>query len=88
LSRADIENIAGEIASVGRTEKREHVSRPTVLRLDVLKWRFQPNERSKSWERFIATSRGQLIEHLDDSLFPVERPWSFAEIMDDGFWPN
>jgi len=67
FSRAYVENIAEEIASMGRTEKRELVSRLTVLLLHLLKWRFQPNKRSNSWKHSIATSRDQLAEHLDDN---------------------
>jgi Domain of unknown function DUF29 len=42
LAQADIEHIAQEIESMGRTEKRELVSRLRVLLLNLLKWRFQP----------------------------------------------
>ena len=40
LSDADILNIAEEIESMGRSEKRELVSRLTVLLLQLLKWQF------------------------------------------------
>jgi hypothetical protein len=42
LSEADLEHIAEEIESMGKTEKRELVSRLTVLLLHLLKWQFQP----------------------------------------------
>ena len=42
LAEADIENIAEEIESMGRSEKRELVNRLTVLLLHLLKWQFQP----------------------------------------------
>lgn len=67
FSRADVENIAEEIESMGRTEKRELVSRLTVLLSPLLKWGFQPNKRSNAWRNSIATSRDQLLEHLDDN---------------------
>src|ERR1700691_5139612 len=41
LSAADIENIAEEIESMGRGEKRELVNRLSVLLAHLLKWRFQ-----------------------------------------------
>jgi Domain of unknown function DUF29 len=44
LSEADIEHIAEEIESMGRTEKRELISRLTVLLLHLLKWRYQPRQ--------------------------------------------
>jgi len=49
LARADIENIAEEIESMGRSEKRELVNRLTVLLLHLLKWQFQPGLRGNSW---------------------------------------
>ena len=48
LSDADVENIAEEIETLGRHEKRELVSRLTVLLHHLLKWRFQPKRRSRS----------------------------------------
>ena len=48
LSEADIENIAEEIESMGRSEKRDLVSRLTVVLLHLLKWQFQPSHRSNS----------------------------------------
>jgi Domain of unknown function DUF29 len=49
LGQADLEHIAEEIESMGKTEKRELISRLTVLLLHLLKWRFQPELRSTSW---------------------------------------
>jgi len=39
LSAADIENIAEEIESMGRSEKRELISRLIVLLTHLLKWK-------------------------------------------------
>jgi len=73
LSQADIEHIAQEIESMGKTEKRELVSRLTVLLLHLLKWRFQAQKRTKSWESSIKVQRSLLSDHLDDnpSLAPL-----------------
>ncbi|MGD0562646.1 MAG: DUF29 domain-containing protein [Roseiarcus sp.] len=67
LSTADIEHIAEEIESMGRTEKRELVNRLTVMLLHLLKWRFQPRRRSASWEASIKIQRLKLVDHLKDS---------------------
>jgi hypothetical protein len=45
LPDADIGNIAEEIASLGRIERRELDSRLSVLLPQLLKWRFQPERR-------------------------------------------
>jgi len=66
-SELDWPNIAEEIESMGRSEKRELVSRLTVLLQHLLKWRFQPDRRSTSWRLSIATTRDQLADHLGDN---------------------
>jgi Domain of unknown function DUF29 len=73
LAQADIEHIAEEIDSMGRTEKRELISRLSVLLLHLLKWRYQPDKRSPSWEASIRVQCNRLADHLDDnpSLKPL-----------------
>lgn len=119
VARADILHIAEEIESMGRTEKRELVSRLTILLLHLLKWRHQPFGRGNSWRLSIANSRDEIVDHIDDNpsltsligsslasayryarrkaavetnlseeTFPPTCPWSFEEIMDEGFWPE
>jgi len=67
LSAADIEHIAEEIESMGRSEKRELVSRLEILLLHLLKWQFQPERRGTSWEVSITNSRDQIADHLADN---------------------
>ncbi|MSP00121.1 MAG: DUF29 domain-containing protein [Acetobacteraceae bacterium] len=67
LTEADIENIAEEIATLGRNEKRELVTRLEDLLLLVLKWRYQPAFRSGSWCSSIEEKRYLVNDHLKDS---------------------
>ena len=67
LSEADIEHIAEEIESMGKSEKRELVSRLTVVLLHLLKWQFQPGLRSASWEASVQVQRLKLFDHLADN---------------------
>jgi len=67
LGHADIEHIAQEIESMGRTEKRELISRLRVLILHLLKWKFQPTGRGSSWRASIRVQRLDLAEHLNDN---------------------
>jgi hypothetical protein len=67
LAEADIEHIAEEIESMGRSEKRELVNRLTVLLLHMLKWRFQPTFRGNSWRLSIEEQRYRLDDHLNDN---------------------
>ncbi|MEI7610955.1 MAG: DUF29 domain-containing protein [Rhodospirillaceae bacterium] len=73
LAAADIDLIAEEIESMGKTEKRELVNRLTVLLLHLLKWRFQPERRGASWEATITVQRDDVADHLSDnpSLTPT-----------------
>ena len=119
VAEADLENIAEEIESMGKAEKREFVGCLTVLMLHLLKWRYQPSGRGNSWKPSIADARDEIADLLEDSpslktnldsamasayrdarrkaaietdvgeeAFPPQCPWSFAEAMDAGFWPE
>ena len=87
LGEADIEHIAEEIESMGRSEKRELVSRLTVLMLHLLKWRFQPLLRGQSWRATIRVQRRDLSDLFSDNpslkpLLPelIERAYGSAII--------
>ncbi|WP_042694945.1 DUF29 domain-containing protein [Azospirillum sp. B506] len=120
LDSADIEHIAEEIESMGKTEKRELVSRLRVLLHHLLKWEHQPSRRSNSWASFgcqqprrksethlrdnpslksklsesiadayrLARRDAAAETGIDEATFPVQCPWSFAEMTDEGFWPE
>jgi hypothetical protein len=64
ISEADIPNIAEEIESMGRSERRELVSRLTVLLTHLLKWQCQPGLRGRSWHSTIREQRYRLDRHL------------------------
>ena len=78
LSEADVENIAEEIESMGRSEKRELANRLTVLLFHFLKWQVQPERRSNSWRLAIVEQRLRLAEHLKDNP-------SLKAALPDGF---
>ena len=67
LHEADIENIAEEIESMGRSEKRELVSRLVVLLTHLLKWRYQPGGRGSSWRASVVVQRDRIADHLSDN---------------------
>ena len=65
LDRVDLENIAEEIESLGRSEQHQIDSRMEVLLAHLLKWHFQPSGRSNSWRASVNEQRariGRLIE--------------------------
>ena len=67
FSAADVERIAEEIESMGKTEKRELVSRLKILLLHLLKWQVQPGRRGASWQASIRIQRLELAAHLVDN---------------------
>lgn len=67
LTEADIENIAEEIDSIGRGEKRELIDRLAVLLTHLLKWQYQPALRGNSWRLTIEEQRYRLENHLSDN---------------------
>ncbi len=82
LAEADIAHIAEEIESMGRSEKRELISRLKVLLVHLLKWRFQPAGRGNSWRLTIAEQRRDVAEHLNDNPSLRTR---LAEAMDSAY---
>jgi hypothetical protein len=67
LSEADLEHIAEEIESMGKTEKRELISRLTILLLHLLKWQYQPSLQGASWRTSIRNQRLDIADHLADN---------------------
>lgn len=80
LSEIDVEHIAEEIETLGRGERRELVTRLSVLLLHLLKWAYQPERRGKSWELTIKEQRRQLARHLRDN--PSLGAWSDQAMAD------
>jgi hypothetical protein len=72
----DWENIAEEIESLGRHDRREVHSRLARLLHHLLKWRFQPEYQSRSWKSTIALQRREIEKLLEQS--PSLRPFSAA----------
>ena len=67
LSAADIDHIAEEIESMGRSEKRELTSRLAVLLAHLLKWQAQPERRGRSWALTIREQRDEVADVLADN---------------------
>ena len=67
LSGADIQHIAEEIESMGKSERRELISRLTILLSHLLKWRFQPERRGNGGRYTIKVQRRDLARHLADN---------------------
>jgi hypothetical protein len=64
---ADIDHLIEELYSMGASEKRELESRLIVLLAHLLKWQYQPDHRSISWEVTIRRQRIDVRDHLLDN---------------------
>ena len=67
FSAVDIENVAEEIESLGRSDKRGLESRLTVLLMHLLKWQIQSKLRSRSWSGTIIEQRRRIAKLLKES---------------------
>ena len=56
----DLENLIEEIQSMGSNDKREIKSRLIVLIMHLLKYKYQPKKKTKSWISTITTQRDEL----------------------------
>ena len=60
LSDIDTLNLAEEIESMGKNNRRELGSWLVVLLMHLLKWRYQPNRRSPSWATTVRDQRDEI----------------------------
>ncbi|GET41373.1 DUF29 domain-containing protein [Microseira wollei] len=78
----DASNLALEIESLGRQERRELENRLGILPGHLLKWEFQSDKRSKSWFATIREQRRQILKLLDQS--PSWKPY-LPETLQDAY---
>ena len=67
FDQLDIENVAEEIESLGRSDRKSLMSQLQRLIAHLLKWQFQPPRRSKSWRLSIHSAREEIGVLIDDS---------------------
>jgi len=67
LSEIDIENIAEELESMGKSQQHALVNRLAILLMHLLKWQYQAEKRSRSWELTIIEQRQEIMELLEES---------------------
>jgi hypothetical protein len=67
FSELDTENIAEELETLGRSQKKEIRSRLKVVLMHLLKWRHQAERRSNSWRGTLLEQRDELVDELKDS---------------------
>ena len=69
----DWENLIEEIGDMGRSERRGLESNLIVVLLHLLKWQYQPEHRSGSWEGSVIEHRRRIKKALQES--PSLKPY-------------
>ncbi|MBD2678856.1 DUF29 domain-containing protein [Nostoc paludosum FACHB-159] len=67
FDQIDWDAVIEEIESLGRSERRELKSRLEVLLQHLLKWQYQSNLQSGSWQNTIDEQRNRIIDLLQES---------------------
>ncbi len=80
--QVDWENLLEEIEDMGRSERRSLESNLIVLLLHLLKWQYQPEKRTGSWERSILEHRRRIKKALKES--PSLKPY-LSTIIDENY---
>ena len=79
-SGMDIDNLAEELDTLGRSERNAMWNHLRVLLLHLLKWAYQPERRGRSWRRSILLARQHLARRLRDN--PSLRPELLAFVVE------
>ena len=72
LDEVDLENVAEEIASLGRSERRAVRSQLKRMLLHRIKQQIQSDRGGASWETSVNDARQEILDALEDS--PSLRP--------------
>ena len=64
FSELDIENLAEEIKDLSKRERDKLISSIRLIIHHLLKWKYQPQKRSKSWRITIERERNNIELYL------------------------
>ena len=67
LGEVDLEHLIEELESMGASERHQLRNRLKVLLAHLLKWPFQPDHQSRSWQATIKEQRLSLQDLLDEN---------------------
>lgn len=66
-SELDAAHIAEELEALGRSDRRALESQIERVLMHLLKWRHQPNRRTRSWRLSILDGRRKIAKRLEES---------------------
>ncbi len=67
FAEIDVANVVEEIETLGRSERREWVSRLRILMLHLSKWQHQPARRGPGWRHSVEVQRDDAGDHLAEN---------------------
>lgn len=65
-SELDVKHLIEEVEDLGKSQQRALRSSLRLVLIYLLKWQYQPERRSDSWENTIARERLNIEEYLED----------------------
>lgn len=83
MSEVDFDNIVEEIEALGRSEKYELINRLSLIISHLLKWQFQSEKRTRSWDLTIKEQRRMAKTHFKDNPSLKSK---LDEILDDAYY--
>lgn len=79
---ADIEHLIEELETMGATERRTLIHRLGTLLTHLLKWRYQPVQRGRSWQLTIEEQQRKVLRVIEQN--PGLKP-SIGQILSDAY---
>lgn len=67
LNEVNMEDLIEELEDMASSDRRELRNRLSVLLMHLLKWRYQPERRGRSWQLTIEEQRIAIQDSLEDS---------------------
>jgi hypothetical protein len=81
-AEVDWGNVAEEIETLGRSDKRSIESNLNVVLLHLLKWRYQSDRRKAGWKSSIAEHRARIRKVIEESPSLRQYP---AQVLEEEY---
>lgn len=79
----DVDNLIEELETLGRSERNALWSHLRILLVHLLKWRYQPERRTRSWRGSITRARQRVTRRLQQPSLRRELPDFIMEAYTD-----
>jgi hypothetical protein len=81
---ADLEHVIEEIADLGNEQRHAVESHPRILLAHLLKWRYQPQRRRRSWQTSVLNARTEITRRLERNpslqhTWPEMLAWAYPK---------